>query len=68
MNPYDPSPQLHGLDQSSPELHEQFRDFPRGGMYRDALPNLQSENLTSLVEYLDRVSLRTIPPNCTEGR
>ena len=60
MIPYDPLQQLLGLDKASPQFHEQLHNFLRGDAYRDTLPNLQNESLTSLVEYLDNVSLHII--------
>lgn len=59
MIPYNPIQQLHALDKTSPQFHEQLRDFLRGDVYRDALQSLQTEDLTSLVEYLSIVSLHT---------
>ena len=62
MIPYDPLKQLHGLNKASPEFHDHLRDFLGGDAYRRALPNLQGEDLASIVEYLDSVSLHIIPP------
>ena len=57
MIPYNPLQQLHNLDKASPRFHEHLRDLLRGGVYRDASQNLPSEDLTTLVEYLNSVSL-----------
>ena len=63
MIPHDPLQQLHDLDKSSPQFHEQLLDFFRGDVYRNALKSLQSEDLSSLAEYLDTVSLlSSLPP------
>ena len=55
-----PLQQLYDLDRTSPEFDEQLSDFLRGKEYRKVLPNLKSEDLTWLVEYLNSVSIRTI--------
>ena len=60
MAPHDPLQQLRELDSASPHFHEQLGGFLRGDAYRNALPNLPSESLAWLVEYLDGVSLQTI--------
>ena len=57
MIPYNPLQQLHNLDRSSPLFREQLRDFLRGDVYRDALQNIQSEDVKSVAEYLNSVSL-----------
>ena len=48
---------LHGLDKASPESCEQLINFLHGDEYQKILPELQSEDLAWLVEYLDNVSL-----------
>ena len=69
MTPHNPLQQLYDLDKSSPQFHEQLHDFLRGDVYRGALQNLQSENLTQLVEYLDTVGFHDfISPHCAERR
>ena len=55
-----PLQQLHNLDRTSSEFHEQLSDFLRGEEYQRVFPSLKSEDLTWLVEYLDSVSIRTI--------
>jgi len=52
-----PLQQLHDLDKTSPQFHDQFTHFLRGDEYRNGVSNLQGEDLTWLVEYLDGVSL-----------
>ena len=59
MSPRNPLQKLRGLDKTSSQFHEELSNFIRGHVYRSALPSLQSENLTWLVEYLDSVSLRS---------
>lgn len=65
MIPDNPLHQLFGLDKASPQFHEQLHSFLRGDVYRDTLPTLQNENLISLVECLDSVSLHIISPRIT---
>ena len=62
MIPYDPLQQLYDLDRASPLFHERLRDFLCGDAYRNALPNLQGDNLVSLLKYLDNVSFYIIFP------
>ena len=59
---HNPLQRLYDLDKTSPQFHEHLHDFLRGAAYRDALQNLQSQDLASLVEYLDSVSPHTIFP------
>lgn len=59
MIPPNPLQRLHDLDPASPQFHKQLSNFLRGGEYRNAFTDLQSEDLTWLVEHLDRVSLQT---------
>ena len=49
--------QLHDLDRSSPQFHDQLSNLLRGEEYRSSL-NLQGDDLAWLVEYLDTVGLR----------
>ena len=60
MIPPNALQQLHNLDRASPLFLEQLSDLIRGEEYRNAVPNLQGEDLEWLVEYLDGVSLQTI--------
>ena len=57
MIPHDPFQQLHDLDRSSPEFHEQLSNFFCGEAYRSVFSDLGGEDLAWLVEYLDSVSL-----------
>ena len=57
MIPRSPLQQLHDLDRASPQFYEQLNNILHGEEYRDAFPNLQSDELAWLVEYLDGVSL-----------
>ena len=52
-----PLQQLRDLDKTSPQFHEQLTNFLRGDDYRNGVSNLEGEDLTWLVEYLDGVSL-----------
>ena len=47
------------LDKASPQFYEQLSGFLQGKKYRDAVPNLQGEDLVWRIEYLDSVSLQT---------
>lgn len=47
---------LRDLDRVSPHFHNQLTDFLHGDEYRNAVANLQGEDLAWLVEYLDSVS------------
>jgi len=49
--------QLHDFDKTPPQFHERLTNFLRGDDYRNAVSNLQGEDLTWLVEYLDGVSI-----------
>ena len=62
MTSHDSLQQLRDLDKTSPQFHEQLSNFFRGNIYQDIFPNLQSESLTWLVEYLDSVRLSQIHP------
>ena len=59
MAPRNPLQKLRDFNGTSSQFHEELSDFIRGHVYRSALPSLQSENLTWLVEHLDSVSLRS---------
>ena len=62
MNPPEPLQKLHNLDKTSPQFYQEINEFIRGKDYREAVPNLQGEGLTWLVDYLDGVSLQTVFP------
>ena len=62
MNPPDGLKQLQDFDRASPQFHNHLSNFLRSEGYRSAVPNLQGEDLTWLVEYLDSVSLQTVSP------
>ena len=57
MIPHDAFHQLHGLDRTSPQFHEQLSNFFSGDVYRSVFPDLEGEDLAWLVECLDSVSL-----------
>ena len=56
MTPHGALQQLRDLDKTSVEFHEQLSNLFREDAYRNALTNLQSEDLTWLIEYLGGVS------------
>jgi len=62
MSPQDVLEQLRGFDRASLEFHKHLSNFLHSEGYRGAVPGLQGEDLEWLVEYLDSVSLQTIPP------
>jgi len=62
MSPPNPLEQLRGFDRDSPQFHKRLSNFLRSEGYRNAVPSLQGEGLAWLVDYLDSVSLQTIPP------
>jgi len=62
MSPPDALKQLDDFDRASPQFHKHLSNFLRSEGYRSVVPSLQGEDLTWLVEYLDSVSLQTIPP------
>lgn len=65
----NPFQQLRDLDTAQPQFRTQLIDFLHGDEYRNALPNLQGEDLVWLVEYLDSVSYQTISPTlCSTPR
>ena len=51
----NPLKRLRDLDR---EFHRQLIDILRGDEYRDAVPNLQNEDLAWLVGFLDNVNSR----------
>ena len=52
--------ELRGLDKTSPRFHKQLADILHGDEYRNAIPNLEDEDVAWLVQYLDDVSHRTV--------
>ena len=67
MIPHDPLQQLYDLDRTSPQFHEQLSGLLRGREYQDVFPNLRSEDLSWLVEYLDSVSFPNhLCPPCAQ--
>lgn len=62
MIPLNALQQLYNLEGASPQFLKQLSNFIRKEEYRNAIPNLQGEDLTWLVECLDSVSLHTISP------
>ena len=63
MVPPNPLKQLHDLNRTLPQFHRQLSNFLHGDEYRNAIPNLQGEDLMWLVEYLDSVNSQTISPH-----
>jgi len=55
--------QLHDLDRTLSQLHEQLSDFFRTNEYRDAVRNLKGEDLAWFIEYLRSVSFQTVTPH-----
>ena len=53
---HDPLQQFCDLDRTSPQLYPQPTDFPRRDKYREAVPSLQSDDLTWLIKYMDSES------------
>jgi hypothetical protein len=62
-----PSPpalqQLHRLDRSSSGFHDQLSNVLYGEEYTQCVPNLQDDDLTWLVDYLDKVRRRVALPH-----
>ena len=54
--------QFQGLDRTSSQFHKRLSGLLRSERYRSAVPNLQGEDLAWLVDYLESVSIQTIPP------
>ena len=57
---------LSDLDETSPQFLNQLSEFLRGNECRNAVPNLQNEDLVWLVEYLDSVGLQITFPLCAQ--
>ena len=55
MTSYNLVQKLHLLDGSSPGFHDQLCNILYGEEYTQCVPNLQKDDLTSLVDYLDKV-------------
>ncbi|KAF9789397.1 kinase-like domain-containing protein [Thelephora terrestris] len=55
MIPHDPFHQLRALDRTSPQFRDQLSNFFHGNAYQSLVPDLESEDLAWLVEYLDSV-------------
>jgi len=53
----NPLQQLHDLDRSSSQFHDQLSGLLREEEFRNFVSSPQSEGLGQLVEYLDNVSL-----------
>ena len=68
MVPPGPLQQLYDLDTASPKFLKQLSELLRGNEYRNAVPNLQNEDLVWLVEYLDNVSPQIIFPLYAQHR
>ena len=47
--------QLHHLDRSSSEFHDQLSNILYGEEYERHMADLKSDDLVSLVDYLDKV-------------
>ena len=55
--------QLHHLDRSSPDFHDQLSDVFYGSEYIKYTQSLQGDDLMWLVDYLDKVRRRVrFPP------
>ena len=50
-----PLPELHHLNRSSPDFHDQLNNILHGKEYQERVPNLQGGDLAWLAEYLDKV-------------
>jgi len=57
MSLFDPLHRLRHLDRSSPEFPNHLTNLLREQGYGDWVTNLQDDDLTWLVEYLDNVRL-----------
>ena len=55
--------QLHHLDRSSPDFHDQLWDALYGQEYVRCVPKLKGDDLVWLVDYLDKVRRRAAPPH-----
>jgi len=59
MSPNSPTlQQLHRLDSSSPEFHDQLCNVLYGEEYVKCVPNLEGDDSVWLVDYLDKVRSR----------
>ena len=64
MPPLDPTlQQLHHLDKSSLDFHDQLCNVLYGREYFQCVPNLQGGDLVWLIEYLDKVRYRVALPH-----
>ena len=54
--------QLRRLDRSAPNFQDQLNNVLYGGAYQQSVPNLQGDELVSLVDYLDKVRLPPLRP------
>ena len=63
MNPPGPLLQLRDLDRTSLQFHEQLGTLLSSDEYQKIISELDGEDLTWLVEYLDDVSLPTNFPH-----
>jgi len=61
MSSNDPLRRLFRLDRSSSKFHDQVSNILYGEEYRQWVPNLPSEDLVGLVDYLDKVLHRASP-------
>ena len=52
-----PLQQLHNLNKTLPQFHEQLTNFLCGDNYQNSVSSLQGEDLMWLIEYLDGMSL-----------
>ena len=54
--------QLHHLDRSSPDFHDQLCSALHGEEYTQCVQNLQGDDLVWVVDYLDKVRRRVAFP------
>ena len=54
---------LDRLSRSTSGFHDQLSDLFDGDEYKQCVPNLQGDDLAWLVDYLDKVRRRIIPPH-----
>ena len=63
LSPTSPAlQQLHHLDRSSPNFHDQLCNALHGEEYTQCLPNLQGDDLVWIIDYLDKVRRRVALP------
>ena len=55
--------QLHRLNRSSPDFHDQLCNVLYGEEYVQCVPNIEGEDLVWLVDYLDKVNRCVAPPH-----